>query len=568
MSHIIVKIADEKDRVKIYKIRHDIYAKELHQHEENSDKLLSDEMDNFNTYIVVEIDGNISGFVSITPPYGKYGLDKYISRDKYPFIYDNMYEGRLFTVLPEYRSGCTALVLFFACFRFAEYNGGDKIMTIGRFDLVDFYKKTGLIDLDETIHSGAVNFKLMYSKISDLRNNCRHLENILKRYLPNVENRLPFSILKENKCYHGGHFFNAIGNDFSTLEKSKDIINADVLDAWFDPSPKVIEALKEYLPWIIKTSPPTHSEGLIKTISQNREISINNILTGGGSSDLMYLALPNLLKKNAKVLLLNPTYGEYDFIFRNVIDAQIDKFNLFKQDDYQINFERLIQAFSKKKYDIFVIVNPNSPTGQYLKPELIIEILKIIPKTTYVWIDETYIEYIGSSNSLEKLCENSDNIIVCKSMSKVYALSGVRCAYLVSNSRIIEQLKLYSPPWAVSLPAQIAGVNALKDPDYYNKCYLQTLENKQQLINQLKKIKEINIIQGHINSILCEFPSNIDINKIIKDCITQNLFIRNVSNMGDNWNENILRIAIKDKQTNDKIAQILQGVYEIINTKS
>jgi histidinol-phosphate/aromatic aminotransferase/cobyric acid decarboxylase-like protein len=288
---------------------------------------------------------------------------------------------------------------------------------------------------------------------------------------------------------------------------------------------------------------------------------VQNILTGGGSSDLMYLAFPNLLKKHAKVLLLNPTYGEYHFIFENLIQAQVDRFQLLKEDNFQINVERLIQTLHQNKYDIFVIVNPNNPTGQYLKPEQMKQIIHAIPKSTYIWIDETYIEYIDSSYSMEQVSVKEENVIVCKSMSKAYALSGTRCAYLVSNAKIIEQLSLFSPPWAVSLPAQIAGVNALKDPEYYKKCYQQTRNNKQQLMNNLMQNNNITIIQGNINSILCEFPLSIDVDKIIQQCIEKNLFIRDVTNMGENWNYHGARIAIKDEQTNLKIAKIFNEVY-------
>src|SRR5213593_353028 len=66
---------------------------------------------------------------------------------------------------------------------------------------------------------------------------------------------------QEETCYHGGAFFEAIGSDFDQLGKRHQIINADVLDAWFDPSPRVTAALTEHLPWLIRTSPPTHSDG-------------------------------------------------------------------------------------------------------------------------------------------------------------------------------------------------------------------------------------------------------------------------------------------------------------------
>jgi hypothetical protein len=53
-----------------------------------------------------------------------------------------------------------------------------------------------------------------------------------------------------------GAFFEAIGDDFSALERRHGVVNADVLDAWFDPSPAVLAALRQHLPWALRTSSP------------------------------------------------------------------------------------------------------------------------------------------------------------------------------------------------------------------------------------------------------------------------------------------------------------------------
>ncbi len=92
----------------------------------------------------------------------------------------------------------------------------------------------------------------------------------------------------ESSCFHGGDFFEGIGVDFNNLARKENIINADVLDAWFPPAPKIQEIIQSYLPWIIKTSPPTNSEGFIKTISEQRKLNQNSILPGAGSSDLIF----------------------------------------------------------------------------------------------------------------------------------------------------------------------------------------------------------------------------------------------------------------------------------------
>jgi hypothetical protein len=71
------------------------------------------------------------------------------------------------------------------------------------------------------------------------------------------------------------------------LERHEEVINADVLDAWFDPSPRVLERLREFLPFLVRTSPPVAARRL-GAIAQARGIPEESILTGSGSSDLIF----------------------------------------------------------------------------------------------------------------------------------------------------------------------------------------------------------------------------------------------------------------------------------------
>src|SRR6185436_11655468 len=112
------------------------------------------------------------------------------------------------------------------------------------------------------------------------------------------------------QAVHGGAFFECIGEDFAALERSDEVVNADVLDAWFDPSPKIITKIRDYLPFILKTSPPTHSAGLIRTIAETRGLSEKNIIAAGGSSDLIFAFFRMFAGAGDKFVLLDPTYGE------------------------------------------------------------------------------------------------------------------------------------------------------------------------------------------------------------------------------------------------------------------
>ena len=117
-------------------------------------------------------------------------------------------------------------------------------------------------------------------------------------------------------------------------------------------------------------------------------------------------------------------------------------------------------------YDLVVLVNPNSPTGQHIPRAKLANALRRAPAHTRVWVDETYVEYAGPGQSLEHFAAASENVLVCKSMSKVYGLSGARVAYLCAGPHQLEALRAITPPWVVSLPAQVAAVRALQNPDY------------------------------------------------------------------------------------------------------
>src|SRR6185369_14914809 len=103
------------------------------------------------------------------------------------------------------------------------------------------------------------------------------------------------------------------------------------------------------------------------------------------------------------------------------------------------------------------------------------------------------------------LAAQSENLIVCKSMSKVYALSGARVAYLCSSPHQLEELKAITPPWVVSLPAQVAAVNALADPEYYAARYAETANLRVELATELSSLG-LQVIPGIANFLLATLP--------------------------------------------------------------
>jgi histidinol-phosphate/aromatic aminotransferase/cobyric acid decarboxylase-like protein len=383
-----------------------------------------------------------------------------------------------------------------------------------------------------------------------------------------------------DRCYHGGAFFERIGPEFDHLERRHEIINADVLDAWFPPSPTVVAALNEDLPWLLRTSPPTHCEGMTRVIARVRGVPAECVVPGAGSSALIFLAFRHWLHRSSRILILDPTYGEYSHILEKVIGCRVDRMPLSRESNYRVDLDELRRVASAD-YDLIVLVNPNSPTGQHVPRVQLEKLLRRLPATTRVWIDETYVEYAcvrpsrsvckslshaGQrfvqaslvSESLEQYAATAQNVVVCKSMSKGYALSGVRAAYLCGPERIIAGMRSVTPPWAVSLPAQVAAVAALQDPNYYAARYAETGRFRVRLAAQLALATRWEVIPGVANSILCHLPDDGPTSaEVVQRCRSHGLFLRDVSSMGQSIGTRALRITVKDAATNDRMIQVL-----------
>ena len=558
-----IRQAGARDREAIYRLRHEVYARELGQHPIQPGGILNDPLDAFNTYLIAERHGEIAGFISITPPgFDRYSLDKYIARSEFPFpCDDHLYEVRLLTIVKPHRGQALAFLLMYAAFRWVEARGGTRIAGMGRHEVLDMYRKARMQSHGRKIPSGAVTYELMSAPVETLRKRAAEYSPWLNRLARRVDWRLDFPFHQPAKCFHGGAFFGAIGTEFDRLERRHEIINADVLDAWFPPSPKVVAALQKDLPWLLQTSPPTGCEGMISAIARARGISLDCILPAAGSSDLIFLALRHWLTPDSRVLLLDPTYGEYAHVLEQVIRCRVERFPLLREEGYEVDLEQLEKRSVAQPFDLVILVNPNSPTGRRVPRSELEEMLGRISQRTRVWIDETYVEYAGPDQSLERFAAASANVVVCKSMSKVYALSGARAAYLCGPAEVIQDLRSITPPWAVSLPAQVAAVKALQDPGYYAQRYAETRRLRAQLADGLAKLEGWEIVPGVANFLLCHLPANgPDAVAVVQRCRAHGLFLRDASIMGRALGRHALRIAVKDAQTNQRMLEILQEI--------
>lgn len=506
----------------VAKLRHEVYAEELGQFETREDGRLPESTD-WNRVLIGAFDGSrLVGYVGVTLPGGTYSLESY----GFPAPEGSPYEIRALCVDAKYRHKGIGTALMHAALQFAKTSGGLGVGIVGmaREELMGLYAYHGMKHTGEcTTVNGIWYFEVRGRPVNPI---------------PKIDVawELPFPQTRETPCFHGGASLAAV--------EPTDRISADVLDAWYDPSPAAVRAMTTNPDWAMRTSPPTHCEPLIEAIADARGVSPENIAVGAGSSDLIFRCFTQWLRDTSRVLLVEPTYGEYSHVLRNVIGCTVDSLELCETTGFELDIDALVDACEDTRYDLVVLVNPNSPTGVYTN---LVDVVSRLG--TRVWVDETYVEYAG--NTLECTAATSPNVIVCKSMSKVYALSGCRVGYVCGHPSNIRSVRARTPPWIVSRPSQAAAIAAIKDVPYYASKIKETHALRKELENALSTIPGVRVFPGCANWTLVKLTRH-DVADVVARCAEKGLYIRDTGMPG------FCRISVK--RDNDAIVAVLRDV--------
>lgn len=557
-ARLSISLAGHQDREQIYRLRHQIYAVELGQHPLNQTNSLSDDLDSFNHYLVVKRGHKIVGFISVTPQHSpRFSVYKYVERGQVSAMEDKpFFELRILTVIESERRGLAAALLMHGAIRWLQENQAQRVVAIGRKEVLGLYSRLGFETLGVGFTSGKVQFELMFIDRSEMDSSLRALTRTSEAMKRRVIWNLDFPFSEDESCFHGGASIELMGSHFEDIEAQPNVINADVLDAWFPPCPEALRKMNAHLGWLSRTSPPTQPRNLRCEIARRRGVAAESIVVGAGSSDLIYRACLQWLDSDSKVLLVAPCYGEYEFILRNVLHCRVEVLKLNRDADYRLSLHEY-QTHMRNGCDFVVVVNPNNPTGALIDQETWHDLLDSTPPETKLWIDECYIDYVEGSQSMESVAALRSNLIVCKSLSKTFGLSGLRVGYLCLSPELAEGIRKVTPPWVVGLLGQIAAMEALGDPEYYAQQYRRTNEQRRWLEAEVGKLG-FDVHPGCANFFVAWLSEEmVSKDEFLSQCKEQRLFLRDIFRTSPSLGSRAIRFAVKDESVNQRMVEIM-----------
>ncbi len=203
--------------------------------------------------------------------------------------------------------------------------------------------------------------------------------------------------------------------------------------------------------------PAQQPEKLVNRLAGLYGVSADQLLVGRGADEGIECLLRAFCEAGEDIILTcPPTFGYYktcaDIQGAAVVEVPLTK-------TYQWDVPAIKTAAKADKVKIIFLCSPNNPTGNSLKRDVILDVCASVPETL-VAVDEAYIEF-SDQDSLADQIANFPNLVVLRTLSKAYALAGVRGGALLAAPSVIDLLLKVLPPYPIARPVEEAILNAL-----------------------------------------------------------------------------------------------------------
>lgn len=281
------------------------------------------------------------------------------------------------------------------------------------------------------------------------------------------------------KCHHGG--INYAGIEALGLKPDR-VLDFSVCTNPFMPPPGITEAL---ITAAIEQYPDSEATEFREELSAHLGVPAENILAGSGTTELIRLIAMTYFRKGETVLLLEPTYGEYEIACR-IAGTKLVKHRAKEEDNFALKMEDFANLIDERRPGAVFICNPNNPTGRYLSRRDIEMVLDAIGDGLLV-LDEAYVAFVKESRNPVDLAARG-NVVILRSMTKDYGIPGLRLGYAIARKDIIKNLRLVCPPWNVNIVAQKAGVAVLRNGEYLEQSLKQIRETKRFLTDGISRL--------------------------------------------------------------------------------
>ncbi|NLY36502.1 MAG: aminotransferase class I/II-fold pyridoxal phosphate-dependent enzyme [Tissierellia bacterium] len=300
----------------------------------------------------------------------------------------------------------------------------------------------------------------------------------------------------------------------------------------------------------LKAYPDIQYRKLKESVAEYLGCTKDNIVLGNGSVEL----IDNFIFLAKRVILCTPSFSEYE------LRAAVHGKELVRI-PYNEDFTLKTMAIENhlEEGDMLILGNPNNPTGLRIKKEELLNIYSMVNSAeAFLLLDEAFFEFCPRDYDSIELFKSFDydRVSILRASTKFFALAGIRLGYGCASKSMASMIAQIQLPWSINSLAEIAGRFIFKDKNYIEKSKTYIEIERKYLLEELSKVKGIQVFHSHTNFILIKLYAWKE-EEAFLFFLRRGIVVRKCSSFVG-LEENYIRIAVKDRESNERLLGVFR----------
>lgn len=306
---------------------------------------------------------------------------------------------------------------------------------------------------------------------------------------------------------------------------------------------------------LLQHYPDPYALGWREELADRHHLSPKEILAGNGTTALMHL-IPRALNPQRPVII-SPAFVEYQQALGRCgrSGAHI---HCRLEDNYNIT-SATIDAVMALSPDLIFLANPTSPAGRLVAPEMVDRLIHLAAQTSAVIVlDEAFLDFTGEA-SWARAVRQHKNLIVLRSLTKFYALPGLRLGYLTAAEPLVAKLMAQLEPWSVNTLALAAGSYCLNQAEYARATREVVTRERTWLRQHLTQLDLGQVIPGTANYLLMRVSEACQpVEALVSEVRTRSILVRDCASFPGL--AGYIRVAVKTRGANQRLTRVFTEI--------
>ncbi len=436
-----------------------------------------------------------------------------------------------------------------------DFDFSDKYKTVNIYNFTrDFFQNMLVPHLDTYLKTQSVNeyYELVLGVIIYIGNP--------KLYASIADDIKWYEIDDANDLQKAGYIFASPAQQMQTIDTSHggywryDFTDFCYLYNLYFPTPRLMSELTYALPRLMSNY-PSGLAFMKRLLSQWIHVPAEHLVVSNGASEIIKI-MNRLFVKRMTIPV--PSFNEYE---NTLGPGHVQPYNL-AETGFALDPKRMVEEVRKGGSNAALIINPNNPTSMYLPKKDVIGLLEELKDLDLIVLDESFIDFVDAepSPSLIDVYTRYPNLVILKSISKVYGVPGLRLGYILTvGQRLAEGISRELPIWNInSLAEYFLEIFIKYQSDFESSCR-KVMADRKEFLEGLKAVPYLDVFPAQANYVFARIKDA----RTSADLKTQlfgrhDLLIKDCGNKSGLPDKKYVRISIRKKDDNDRLIRALR----------